>query len=81
LGGGLDKSAFLYYSNKYKEFSMTFREIEKLIKADGWYLKAVNGSHFHYEHNYKAGKLTIPFHSGDIPKRVISSILKQAGLK
>jgi hypothetical protein len=29
----------------------------------------------------KPGKVTIPFHSGDIPKRVIHSILKQASIK
>ncbi|MDR1250684.1 MAG: type II toxin-antitoxin system HicA family toxin [Treponema sp.] len=39
------------------------------------------GSHYHYKHGKKAGKVTIPNHPGDIPKRVINSILKQAGLK
>lgn len=60
---------------------MTFREIEKLVKDDGWFLEDVNGSHYHYKHDKKAGKVTIPFHPGDIPQRVINSILKQAGLK
>ncbi|MDR1175034.1 MAG: type II toxin-antitoxin system HicA family toxin [Treponema sp.] len=60
---------------------MTFREIEKLVKEDGWFLDGVNGSHYHYKHDSKAGKVTIPYHSGDIPKRVINSILRQAGLK
>lgn len=60
---------------------MTFREIEKLIKNAGWFLDGVNGSHYHYKHDSKTGKVTIPCHTGDIPKRVINSILKQAGLK
>jgi predicted RNA binding protein YcfA (HicA-like mRNA interferase family) len=60
---------------------MTFREIEKLVKNDGWFLDGVNGSHYHYKHGKKAGKVTIPNHPGDIPKRVINSILNQAGLK
>jgi predicted RNA binding protein YcfA (HicA-like mRNA interferase family) len=60
---------------------MNFREIEKAVKADGWKLDTVNGSHYHYKHDKKAGKVTIPYHAGDIPKRVINSILKQAGIK
>jgi predicted RNA binding protein YcfA (HicA-like mRNA interferase family) len=59
---------------------VTFREIEKVVKDDGWFLTGVNGSHHHYNHNAKPGKVTIPKHPGDIPKRVIHSILKQAGL-
>ncbi len=29
----------------------------------------------------ETGKVTVPNHRGDIPQRVIDSILKQAGLK
>ena len=60
---------------------MRFREIEKVIKDAGWYLERVHGSHHHYKHGVKPGKVTIPYHAGDIPKRVINSILKQAGIK
>jgi len=57
---------------------MKFRELEKLIKADGWELKDVRGSHHNYVHSTKAGKVTIPAHGGDIPKGTLNSILKQA---
>lgn len=60
---------------------MTFKDIEAIIKADGWVLKPIIGSHFQYTHNKKTGKVTIPKHSGDLPKGTIHSILKQAGLK
>lgn len=60
---------------------MTFREIEKIILADGWILKNVNGSHNQYIHPNKKGRVTIPKHSGDIPKGTLNSIFKQAGLK
>ena len=60
---------------------MTFREIERIVKNDGWFLDAIEGAHYHYKHKTKPGKVTIPFHGGDIPKRVIHSILKQADLK
>lgn len=57
------------------------REMEKIILADGWEFDGQEGSHRHYTHPTKPGKVTIPFHSGDIPKGTENSILKQAGLK
>jgi predicted RNA binding protein YcfA (HicA-like mRNA interferase family) len=60
---------------------MTFREIEKVLLADGWVLKAVKGSHHQYVHPEKHGKVTIPYHPGDIAPIVIKSILKQAGVE
>ena len=60
---------------------MTFREAEKMVKDNGWELESIEGSHYHYKHDKKPGKVTIPYHSGDIPKRVVNSIKKQAGLK
>lgn len=60
---------------------MTFKEMEKILKADGWELKDVKGSHFQYAHKIKPGKVTVPNHKGDIPKGTANSILKQAGLK
>ena len=60
---------------------MTFKEVEKLIKNDGWIYEYARGSHFHYSHPTKKGKVVIPNHKGDIPKGTVNSILKQAGLK
>ena len=61
---------------------MTFREIEKIIKADGWYrIKSNSGSHYQYKHDTKPGKVTIKYQRGVIPQGTINSILKQAGLK
>jgi predicted RNA binding protein YcfA (HicA-like mRNA interferase family) len=59
---------------------MTFRDIEKLVKKDGWKLQGIQGSHYHYKHDTKSGKVTIPYHKGDLTKRTIDSIKKQAGL-
>ena len=61
---------------------MKVREIERIIKDDGWHeVRSSGGSHRQYEHPVKKGKVTIPFHSGDLPKGTVNSILKQAGLK
>jgi len=60
---------------------MNFRELERLIRADGWRFKKCVGSHYQYVHALKPGKVTIPNHVGDIPNAVVQSVLKQAGLK
>lgn len=60
---------------------MRFREVEKIILDDGWILGDIKGSHHQYRHLEKSGEVTIPNHRGDIPQRVVNSILKQAGLK
>lgn len=59
---------------------MRFREIEKIILADGWKYKNSKGSHCQYIHPSKPGKITIPKHHGDIAPQTIKQILKQAGL-
>lgn len=59
---------------------MKFREIEKIIVADGWQFKNAKGSHNHYIHPTKTGKVTIPNHPGDLDPRTVKSIMQQAGL-
>ena len=56
------------------------REMEKEILADGWVFKSQEGSHRHYVHLTKPGKVTIPFHCKELTKIVEKSIRKQAGL-
>jgi predicted RNA binding protein YcfA (HicA-like mRNA interferase family) len=60
---------------------MKFQEIERIILKDGWALKSVKGSHHHYTHSSKPGKVTIPHHTGDIAPVIVKSILKQAGIR
>ncbi|GHU76867.1 addiction module toxin, HicA family protein [Clostridia bacterium] len=59
---------------------MTFKDADRMVRGDGWTLDSIQGSHYHYKHPTKPGKVTIPRHAGDMPKRVESSIKKQAGL-
>lgn len=60
---------------------MTFKEIEKILKKDGWYYYDTVGSHMQFKYKTKKGKVTIPRHGGDIKLGTLNSILKQAGLK
>lgn len=60
---------------------MKFRELENIIKADGWQYIGTKGSHYYYEHPTKPGKVTIPHHGKELKIKTVNSILKQAGLK
>lgn len=60
---------------------MRFKELERIIKKDGWYLKNSNGSHMHYVHPKKSGKITIPNHPGDLDPQTVKSVLRAVGLK
>ena len=54
---------------------MKFRELENLLKSDGWVFKEAKGSHYQYTHPTKQGKVTVPAHGGDIPIGTLNSIL------
>lgn len=59
----------------------TSKELIKMIENDGWYLVEVKGSHHHYKHKTKSGRVTIPHPKKDMKPGTANSILKQAGLK
>jgi predicted RNA binding protein YcfA (HicA-like mRNA interferase family) len=60
---------------------MTSREFIKLIKADGWYLVAVEGSHHQFKHPTKKGRVTVGHPKKDIKPGTLKSMFKQAGLE
>jgi len=61
---------------------MKFRDVVKLIEADGWYRVRGKGSHAQYKHPTKPGVVTVAGHpSHDVPPGTLNNILKQARLK
>jgi len=57
------------------------QEMERVLLDDGWRFHSQKGSHRHYKHPHKPGKVTIPFHKGsEILPKTEESIRKQAGL-
>jgi predicted RNA binding protein YcfA (HicA-like mRNA interferase family) len=61
-----------------------YREIIRILEADGWQLSRTVGSHMQYRHPTKPGTVTVSGGgklSRDIPPGTLNSILKQAGLK
>lgn len=57
------------------------REIIRRLKADGWYEVHQVGSHKHFKHANKPGRVTVPHPLKDVPVGTLRSILKQAGLE
>ena len=56
------------------------REVIKILKADGWYLLRVAGSHHHFVHPTKTGLVTVPHPKKDLPLKTLKSIFTQAGI-
>lgn len=60
----------------------TYEELQIILGVAMLIVAILNqGSHRQYKHPSKPGKVTIPFHNGDVDKGTADSILKQAGLK
>jgi predicted RNA binding protein YcfA (HicA-like mRNA interferase family) len=61
---------------------MKVREVIRLLERDGWHPFATEGSHRHYRHSTKRGRVTIAGHpNDDLAPGTLNSIFKQAGLK
>jgi predicted RNA binding protein YcfA (HicA-like mRNA interferase family) len=58
---------------------VTSREIISRLKADGWILGNVRGSHHQYKHLERSGRVTVPHPKKDFPKGTLKSIYHQAG--
>jgi predicted RNA binding protein YcfA (HicA-like mRNA interferase family) len=60
---------------------MKVREVLTLLRADGWYLVAIRGSHRQFKHQVKRGRVTVAGKTGDeLSLGTLKSILKQAGI-
>lgn len=62
---------------------MTSKEVIKRLKEDGWEeaFPRTPGSHRHFRHPTKPGKVTVPDPKKEIPLPTLKSIEKQRGLK
>jgi predicted RNA binding protein YcfA (HicA-like mRNA interferase family) len=60
--------------------TMRSAEVIKILRADGWYVHNVRGSHCQFKHPSKPGKITVPHPRRDLPEGTLRSIFRQAGL-
>jgi len=59
---------------------MQSRALIKALKAAGWFHVGTVGSHHHFRHASRPGKVTVPHPEKDLPTATVRSILRQAGL-
>ena len=59
----------------------TPKELMKKLKADGWYVDRIHGSHHVMLHPMKPEEIVVPMHRKDIPAGLLHAIMKKAGLK
>ncbi|MDD9800146.1 MAG: type II toxin-antitoxin system HicA family toxin [Gammaproteobacteria bacterium] len=56
-----------------------YRELDRIVRNDGWQLHRTRGSHGNYRHPTKPGTVTIPQKFNAVaPPKTAKAILKQA---
>ena len=57
------------------------REVIQALKADGWDVVNIVGSHHQFKHPTKPGRVTVKHPDKDIPRKTLGSIERQSGLR
>ena len=57
------------------------REVVAALEKAGFFIHHSTGSHVQLKHREKPElRITVPFHSGDMPRGTLRAIIRQAGL-
>lgn len=57
------------------------RDVIRSLEQDGWVRVGQTGSHIHFKHDRKPGKITVPHPVKDLPIGTVKSIEKASDLK
>jgi predicted RNA binding protein YcfA (HicA-like mRNA interferase family) len=60
---------------------MDSRMVIRKLRADGWRLEAVRGSHHQFKHPTKTGRVSVPHPKRDLAPGTVKSIERQSGVK
>lgn len=60
--------------------ALSAKKIIAILKTHGFQLHHTTGSHLIFRHPENSKRVTVPYHTKDLPKGTLLSILKQAGL-
>jgi predicted RNA binding protein YcfA (HicA-like mRNA interferase family) len=52
-----------------------------MLERDGWAHVGTTGSHWHFKHATKPGKVTVPHPKRDLHPKTVRSIFRMAALK
>jgi predicted RNA binding protein YcfA (HicA-like mRNA interferase family) len=57
------------------------KQVLRALQRAGFFIHHTTGSHYALRHQEMANlKVTLPYHTGDLKRKVLKSIIKQAGL-
>ena len=56
------------------------REVVAILQKAGYHIDHTTGSHYIMRHPDRAQRIVVPYHTKDIKKGVLHSIIKQTGL-
>lgn len=59
---------------------LTAKKVIKILKQNGFELDHTTGSHYVFHNPLTKKRVTVAYHTRDIPKGTLMAILKQAGL-
>jgi predicted RNA binding protein YcfA (HicA-like mRNA interferase family) len=59
---------------------MDAKDLIRELEAAGWSWHSTTGSHRHFKHPSKPGKVTVPYPRKDMHPKTVASIKKAAGL-
>ncbi len=57
------------------------KDLIKELERDGWFWHSTTGSHRHFKHPTKPGKVTVSHPRKEMPTGTLKSIERQSGLK
>lgn len=57
------------------------REVMRILRANGWVLIRVTGSHYRFEHPSRPGAATVAMHNKDVKIGTIKSIENATGVR
>lgn len=60
--------------------NLTFKKVLAVLEGYGFEVDHTTGSHYILYNKNNQKRVTLPFHSGDLPKSTLLSIIKSAGL-
>ena len=60
--------------------SLTAKRVIKILKQNGFELDHTTGSHYIFYNSLTNKRVTVAYHTRDIPKGTLHTIIKQAGL-
>jgi predicted RNA binding protein YcfA (HicA-like mRNA interferase family) len=60
---------------------LTARAVVKALERAGFFIHHSSGSHVQLKHRDRPEiRVTVPYHTGDVPRGTLRSIIRQAGL-